>query len=97
MVAELRNRPPVRIARIVHALLRFSPEGVPDRARTKQETVAVLSEAFFGPHPEDEAVSRVVGTTIRFMIRGGRWQPDADLARAIHDAVTAKTRVWRLW
>lgn len=96
VIVELQNRRPVRIVRVSYVLLRFNPEGVLDRARIEQETVAVLSEALFGSRQEDEAVSNVVDATNRFIVRGGRWRPDADLTRAIHDAAMGRTRIWRL-
>lgn len=96
VIVELQNRRPVRIVRVSYTLLRFNPEGVLDTARIEQETVAVLSEAVFGSRPEDEIVSDIIDATNRFIVRGGRWQPDADLTRAIHDAAMGRTRIRRL-
>ncbi|HBK61770.1 MAG TPA: hypothetical protein DDZ84_13430 [Firmicutes bacterium] len=96
VIVELKNRRPVRIVRVAYPLLRFSPQGVLDKARIEQEMVATLSETLFGSHPQDEAVSGVVDATNRFTIRGGRWQPGVDVTRAIYDAAMGKTGIRRL-
>lgn len=96
VIVELKSRRPVRVIRVVYPLLRFSPQGVLDKARIEQEMVAVISEALSGSAQEDETVSGVIDATDRFIMHGGRWQPDADLTRRIHDAAMGKTGIRRL-
>ena len=65
-IAELRNRQPVRTARITHTLFRPSPERVIDRARTGQTTVVTLIKALFGPlHPRRMLETRVFQSRLK--------------------------------
>lgn len=91
-IVKLISRHLVRVARLVCTFLRSGPKGILDTARMDQEMAATLSEGISGSHPEDEAASNVVDTTARFIVRGGRWQPNLDLARAIHDATVVGKR-----
>ena len=92
-MAPLSSRRPVRVIRLVYTFLRFGPKGILDTARMDQEMAATLSEGISGSHPEDEAASNVVDATARFIVRGGRWQPGPDLARANYDAAVGKRHV----
>ena len=96
-VVALKDRRPSRVVRLVYFILQFSEAGVLDTATLMREAAASLDAAYADVLSKKvDQAQTVIDAASRFIVKGGRWTPTAELNSAIRDAALGKRKCARL-
>jgi hypothetical protein len=95
-VVELVGGAPTRTVYRTFTILTIKPDGLLDVARLNAQQIARLDGRFRSPRAGGERNGPIVDAADRFVARGGTWDPDERLLRAIEAASLGRMRCPRV-
>lgn len=96
-VVELVDGTPTRTVHRTFSVLAIKPDGLLDVARLNEQQVARMEGMWYrSPRADWERCGPVVDAADRFIARGGTWEPDGRLLRAIEAASLGRVRCPRV-
>jgi hypothetical protein len=89
-VVELVDGTPTRPVYRTFSVLAIKPDGLLDVARLNDQQIARMEGRYRSPRADRERSGPIVDVADRFVARGGSWEPDERLLRAIEAALLGR-------